>query len=362
MSHASTPSFSLDASVDALWDAFRPIAVTLRDVIMSQSASSTTSMPQADGTASPPPVIPTLQNRRAACTHLTMERLYGDYECMACHRTSSWGWVYVCTQDGRDEEVESSRTSFSAGPAWTAELSPWIQNAILDGHYTAEQIDKMVCQRKKVLDTIAASEAHFKKTQPASSRTSIRKSLSAPSTPATATSTFVDTNPQLPFPLITDLAGSNLTKPRDSVISTTSTKSRIFPICRYRACQLCRPTYRDRSWQVFENAFASRITPPSIAEGAPDKPTANASLLKGMGIRTPAKPKRPALSRKYDTVGVYEADDEQQKKGKRKHSSTKRSASAGRDREVDVTDQRPETDTQGFRNSAKRAIKGMLMT
>ena len=79
-------------------------------------------------------------------------------------------------------------------------------------------------------------------------------------------------------------------------------------------------------------------------------------------MRTSAKPKRPTLSRKYDTAGVYEADDEQRKKGKRKHGSARRSASARRDREVDVADQRAETDTQGFRNSVKRAFRGMLMT
>ncbi|KAL8864155.1 MAG: hypothetical protein Q9174_007448, partial [Haloplaca sp. 1 TL-2023] len=314
-----------------------------------------------DGSTSPPPFIPTVQNRRAACTHLTMERLYGDFQCMACHHVSPWGWVYVCTQDVNDNELDTPRMSFSGGSARIAELTPWIQKAILEGHYTAQQIDKMIAQRQKVLDTIAVSEAHFKMTEPSTPRTSVRKSLSSVNTPATAT--FVDTNPQLPFPLITDIADSNATKPRDSVISTNSTRSRIFPICRYRACQRCRQMYRDRSWQVFENVFASRITPPSIREGAPDKPTIDASLLQNIGTRsTPAKPKRPTLSRKYDTVGVYEADDEQRRKGKKKHRSARRSASARRDREVDVTDQRPEIDTQGFRNSVKRAFKGMLMT
>ncbi|KAL8729281.1 MAG: hypothetical protein Q9181_005060 [Wetmoreana brouardii] len=324
---------------------------------MAHSSSSASPIPSIDGTSTPSPVIPTLQTRRAACTHLTMERLYGDYECNVCHRPSAWGWLYVCTQDERTDEAVASRDSIPSKPAWTADLSPWIQKAIAEGQYTGEQVEKLVAQRQKVLDTIAASQAHFKKTQAASTRTSFRSSVSA----STSNSTSGDTNPSMPFPLITEISGSTPDAKRGSLATSGSTKSRIFPVCRYRACQHCRPTYRDRTWQVLDEAFATKVGIPDIDDNNPDLPVSNLKLLQTFGIRKAKKKSRRPPLRSFDSMGPYDADDEGWP-GLKKDGSAQRSISAN-GLSADLADQKTsETDTKGFRDSVRRAFKGMLIS
>ncbi|KAL8765167.1 MAG: hypothetical protein Q9209_007666 [Squamulea sp. 1 TL-2023] len=346
-----TSSSILEGSVDAVWGAIRLSTTTLRDVIMSSSTPSPSPILSTDGSSTPSPVIPSVQSRRVACTHLTMERLYGDFECMVCHRPSRWGWIYSCTQDEQDDLMGyHARNSIPSKPVWTADLTPWIQEAIAQGHYTAEQIEKMVAQRQKVIDTITASEAHFKKTQSASNRTSVRRS--------TPTSTSVDPNPHLPIPTINEVAESSSNKPRQSVDQSSVAKTRIFPYCRYRACQICRPTYRDRTWQIFENVFATEVLPPELGDIDVDRPISRLSLVRNIGIQK-ARAQRPPL-RTYDSMGLYgmNAEGRLALNGTRSLVLPQSIDSLA----TDITDERAEPDSKGFRDSVKRALKGMLIS
>ncbi|KAL8647450.1 MAG: hypothetical protein Q9226_006423 [Calogaya cf. arnoldii] len=337
----------LEGSVDAVWGAIRMSTLTLRDVILAQSSSTASPIPSNDGSSTPSPVIPSVQSRRAACTHLTMERLYGDYECMVCHNPSRWGWLYSCTQDEQEElAVKPARNSIPSKPAWTADLSPWIQDAIAKGHYTSEQIDKMVAQRQKVIDTVAASEAHYKKTQAASNRTSVRKS--------TSTTTSVDASRHIPIPTIQEVVSASSDPIRRSIDQSSLTKVRIFPYCRYRACQICRPSYRDRTWQVFEDAFATKSLPPDLDDIDVDRPVSRLNLVRNIGTRK-AKASRPPL-RTLDSMALYTVNSEGRMVLNNANAAPIDSIAA------DVTDERSEPDTKGFRDSVKRALKGMLMS
>ncbi|KAL8776478.1 MAG: hypothetical protein Q9213_008259 [Squamulea squamosa] len=346
-----TSSSILEGSVDAVLGAIRLSTTTLRDVIMSSSTSISSPIPSTDGSSTPSPVIPSVQSRRVACTHLTMERLYGDFDCMVCHRPSRWGWVYSCIQDEQDDlKVDHARNSIPSKPVWTADLTPWIQEAIAQGHYTAEQIEKMVAQRQKVIDTISASEAHFKKTQSASNRTSVRKS--------TSTSTSVDANHHLPIPSINEVAEPSSDKSRQSVDRSPTIKTRIFPYCRYRACQICRPTYRDRTWQIFETAFTTEVLPPELDDMNIDRPISSLSLVRSIGIQKARAP-RPPL-RTYDSMRLYGVNAE----GRLALNGTKALVFPQSIDSLakDVTDEHTEPDSKGFRDSVKRAFKGMLMS
>ncbi|KAL8911142.1 MAG: hypothetical protein Q9171_003633 [Xanthocarpia ochracea] len=341
----------LEGSVDAVWGAIRLSTTTLRDVIMAQSSSTSSPIPSIDGSSTPSPVIPSVLSRRAACTHLNMERLYGDFDCMVCHHPSRWGWVYSCTQDEQHELVVSpTRNSIPSKPAWTADLSPWIQQGIAKGQYSAEQIEKMVAQRQKVIDTIAASEAHFKKTQSASSRMSVRKSTSTPIS--------VVVNPDLPIINTNENAETSSDRIRQSVDQSSIAKARIFPYCRYRACQMCRPTYRDRTWQVIEDAFTTKISPPGLYDVDADRPVSRLSMVRSIGTGRTRAP-RPPL-RTYDSVGLYKINAE----GRLSLNSAKPSGVPEPIESIaaDVADERNEPDSKGFRDSVKRAFKGMLMS
>ncbi|KAL8727225.1 MAG: hypothetical protein Q9166_006189 [cf. Caloplaca sp. 2 TL-2023] len=347
----------LESSIDGLLGAFRLSAVTLRDVIMSQSNLTASPVPSTDGSSTPSPVIPSVQTRRAACTHLTMERLYGDFDCNVCHRPSRWGWVYSCTQDEEDEITDPARNSVPSKPAWTADLTPWIQEAIAKGHYTADQIEKMVAQRQKVIDTIAASEAHFKKTQSQSSsnRTSVRKS--------TSTSASVNVNPNRPLSAVNEVLVSDLDTTQQSVGQSTITKTRIFPYCRYRACQICRPTYRDRTWQVLEDAFSTKTLPPDLYDIDADRPVSDLNLLQYIGTRK-AKAPRPPL-RPLDSMGLYRVNAEGRlalDSGNTSGFLENVDSLAADLAHVAVADRNTEADSKGFRDSVKRAFKGMLMS
>ncbi len=102
MAAVSVPSLPLDIEdqfVEHVWEAFKPYALMLRNMIMQDTQASEEPSAPSDGSSTIPLKLPPIQTRRAACTHLTMVLLYGKHECMICHRPSDLGWVYSCTQD-----------------------------------------------------------------------------------------------------------------------------------------------------------------------------------------------------------------------------------------------------------------------
>ncbi|KAI4183833.1 MAG: hypothetical protein L6R41_005156 [Letrouitia leprolyta] len=339
----------IDGSLDSFWGSVRPFAVSLRDVIMSHASFAPSPISSTDGTASASPLIPSVQNRRAACTHLTMERLYGDYDCMVCHRPSAWGWVYSCSQDDSEDEIESATHRQSSSPVTITDLSPWIQKAIANDHYTEADVERMLSQRQKVMDTISASEAHFRKLQSTGKRLSKRNSK--------ATSASVDVNGHSPSLVVTEVAASNEDTVRQSIDQSSELRPRIFPVCRYRACQLCRSTYRDRTWQIFEHSVKTQIMPPDIYDDDMDRPVSNINLLRTIGIRKP-KAGRPPL-RTYDSLGIYTINSDGQLALKR--GGSHRSAVLN-ENSADLADQIVEADSKGFRDSVKRAFKGILIS
>ncbi len=99
LSNAISPPNLKDQFVDYIWGALKPYALTLRDIIMHSNQPLQEPPDLSGGSPSTPLRLPSIQTRRAACTHLTMGRLNGMYECMICHKPSELGWVYSCTQD-----------------------------------------------------------------------------------------------------------------------------------------------------------------------------------------------------------------------------------------------------------------------
>ncbi|KAL9030544.1 MAG: hypothetical protein Q9196_001348 [Gyalolechia fulgens] len=266
-----------------------------------------------------------------------MERLYGDYDCMVCHHPSAWGWVYSCTQDDDGEECDHH----SSRPVTAADLSLWIQKAIANGHYTEADVERMVSQRQKVIDIIAASEAHFQKMQPTGKRPSKRDSTS------------IDVNGHINFPVVTEVPTSASDTVSPSLDRSANPRPRIFPVCRYRACQLCRPTYRDRTWQRWETTRKAPIMPPDIYDDDMDRPVSNVDV-----VRTIGRAARPPL-RACDSLGIYTINAKGQLA--LKNTSTHRSADVNHV-SADLADQRAEADSKRFRDSVKRAFKGMLIS
>ena len=116
---------------------------------------------------------PSVQSRRIPCTHLQLTRLYGMHRCSHCFQTPMLGWVYRCVQDHHGElplwengcgnwSMVSQHETF----LWDSvkepdphlnlsQLSPWIEQAIIDGHYTTAQVAVLKVQRERVVQSIS---------------------------------------------------------------------------------------------------------------------------------------------------------------------------------------------------------------
>ncbi|KAI4209420.1 MAG: hypothetical protein LQ351_007649 [Letrouitia transgressa] len=280
-----------------------------------------------------------------------MERLYGDYECMVCHRPSAWGWIYSCTQDDKDKPAAAASTVQAASMATVSGmnadigvLNPWIRNAIAKGSYTAEEISFLIAQRQKVMETIEASEEHFRKVQELEFQR--HSFVGAPQ--------FVDANLHLPFPVLGEVS---IPIPGSKAMTLPPPKPTIFPSCNYRACQVCRPTYRDRSWQTVEKALHENPYTSTIEFQYPDPPLSDANLVRTLGLRKP-KTFRPTL-RAYGSSGIYTIDSRGQLVFT---TGPLPKATNSRDSWIDVADQKVELESKGFRDSLKRAFRDMLQS
>lgn len=400
VNHATQDSTSpQDAEYDFILDfvnGLKPIAIRLQEIIMPNSLT----LPPPPPTPPPPPIVdtsprtkvPSFATRRAACTHLTMERLYGDFTCNVCSRSSNFGWVYCCTQDdvpdspavidaisetssplhqqvnGSDEKPNDVEDLPMIPPAVeedprlgedmrmpTPQLSPWIEKAIKDGHYTPEQVVKLRAQKQHVVDTAKAAIDNFEQSQ-------TNNTNFLPQAPTTLQS--VDSNPHLPFPIINEVQGPSANNsPTPNVALPQQPKTRMFPFCKFCACQLCRPTHRDRAWQRFDDIFEKDHEIPFIHYEDSNRPLASASLLSKIGLRPPRLPKRPFL-RSADSRVLYSRNESGQVvfNNNNNNCGSYRKSADTTSSCTDIADMKVEPESKGFRESMKRALKSMLVT
>ena len=326
-----------------------------------------------------------------------MERLYGDFTCNVCSRYPSLGWVYCCTQDELPEsQLTPDSVSESSSPPHqhvngggneakgvhdlsmptpateqdfrfgredilmpTAHLSPWIERAIKDGHYTPDQVVKLRAQKQHVVESAKAAIHQFEQSQ--------NNNLSNPPQLST-TLPSVDTNPHLPFPVINEIQEPSATGfPTAKAILARQAKSRMFPFCKFCACHLCRPTHRDRTWQRFPDIFEAEHEIPFIDYEDRNRPLASRSIMSTIGLHpTPIPLQRPLL-RSTDSNALYIRNEAGQlffNNDNNNNESYRKSADPNRP-STDIADLgigAESESSKGFRESMKRAFKGMLTT
>jgi hypothetical protein len=213
---------------------------------------------------------PAPDQRQAACTHITVTRLfdnYGVYRCQMCRRHPSIGWVYRCTQDHEAFLPESDFTTIrETAPVVITDgksvwrLKQWMYEAVLKGQYTVEQFSTLFQQRQGVKKAIF-SECNST-ARPANSVLSDDTSNSADITSITLTSiasSYSDEGSEL-RPCENGISyqvkherstpdGRLVDEPDISTIKGTNTaRDPSYPACAWTCCQSCRPTYRDRAW------------------------------------------------------------------------------------------------------------------
>lgn len=374
---ASTPTSEVNSPHTDGDDMAQP-SVRLRDVTAPASDGSTSpSYPLSphslgpDSTASYSFRPASLHARRAACTHIVMERIYGLHSCSICQMPSPMKWVYCCVQDEAEtssaEELHINIVNDHAGerihrqprsrpsttqettcqlprqddarePAIPIPLSPWIEKAILQGHYTLPQVSMMRAQRHTAMDAVATAERHVMEHP--------EHSADAPTLPVSSSrigASILDPDALTEEALEQRRRQDRTSEPRE--------KPRMFPRCHFHACQTCRPTFRDRAWISLGDVFAQSDPGPFINFETDQRPLMNPNTMCQTGLRVYRSPhpfphtlRRPGFHR-FNALKI-----------------STRSLPYQLPPGLFITDDlsEAEVESKGFRESMRRAFRGML--
>lgn len=301
------------------------VYISVRTAVESYAHTVLNTMVDKTSTLSSVAAMKVSQTRRMACTHLTMGRYYGELRCPICRRDPDFGYTYLCTQDESEclsSECLSDKAKIEHTKAIATDdglqvmqnqtgpytrLSPWIERAIAKGEYTSEQIAILRAQKQKVNATIAEALCETKERGSAYMKPATRSSVD-----------FISYQP------FDDASTTSSPNPKDMA------EARVFPYCEFRACQTCRPTFRDRAWQNFEGIFTGPDAP-AIDFANDNRPLSNPYIIAGIGLREPIA--RPQL-RSFNSFSLYQPNIPA------KRNLTKTTA-----RYADIADQRPEPES-----------------
>ncbi|KAA6409242.1 MAG: hypothetical protein FRX48_06795 [Lasallia pustulata] len=371
--------------IELIWGAVVPILRNAWNTIMSM-------YPISPPSPVPPPkprhfTAPGITaSRRAACSHLTMTRLYGDHKCDNCKCTSAFGFLYRCCQDYGGElpmttdsleelfdiQTDEEAKAKEREKVEPAKLKPWMEKAIEDGHYTEEHIRIMKAQKQKVRDTIGAAEKAFEEyqqTPPFSTPISSEPEQGNTSTSSdeSATSSSIDASLHLPFPVITEVQNTPSTlkvkgsspamsaqlEPFPPLLSIPGVQVtlRMVPKCSFMCCQRCRPTFQDRCFLHIEDILHRTGPAPNIDFATDNRPITDAAVVRKLGLD---KPKAKRIRTRVDKDVCEDKEEHGPGYGsplKRMQYSLERYSKEDND---------SEQASKGFRESVRRAFRGMI--
>ncbi|KAL1639216.1 hypothetical protein SLS58_008184 [Diplodia intermedia] len=209
------------------------------------------------------------------CTHVTMTRAYGA-TCQNCNRKSPLGWVWQCTYDEADDPwavvkdrqpaVDACDPSDRIAVMKALKFHQSVIDQAENGLYTPEQIDRLIVQKQKVLDTInsqspdKSAEGNVEQSEDADIRS-----------------------------LIANLVRQEIRAQLSSASATTVAKERakhartVHPRCRYKCCQSCRADYRGRAFESFDAVLNGEVKPLRLAELS-GLPVRDAQVMRNIGM------------------------------------------------------------------------------
>ncbi|OJD30682.1 flagellar motor protein [Diplodia corticola] len=211
------------------------------------------------------------------CTHVTMTRAYGA-TCQNCNRKSPLGWVWQCTYDeandpwdavkGRQSAVDACDPSDRIAVMKALKFHQSVIDQAENGLYTPEQIDRLIGQKQKALDTIngqspdKAAEGNVEQPEATDMRT-----------------------------LIANLVRQEIRAQLSSASATTVAKERakhartVHPRCRFKCCQSCRADFRSRSFESFDAVLNGEVKPLRPAEIS-TLPVRDARVMRDIGMKS----------------------------------------------------------------------------
>ncbi|MCJ1247382.1 hypothetical protein MMC30_004596 [Trapelia coarctata] len=155
-------------------------------------------------------------------------------------------------------------------------LKPWMEEAILEGHYTPDQVAILRAQRLKVIKTIAAAEHEFEQSHKPGP--TAPKSTSLPTAPTCEI--------RLPFQFTQGSAVE--AEAKEPVVADDSVPvPKLVSDCGYKTCQVCRPISRDRAWQRIGPLPEITINPEAPDFTTGNRPISDADVVRSLGLHKP---------------------------------------------------------------------------
>lgn len=174
-------------------------------------------------------------------------------------------------------------------------MSASVIKQMKEGHYSYDQTEKLLQQRRHVIEVIRKAETPSSRSSLSSSRRrdSIRDASRANSTAEVVISSAGMTN----APAVQPVAGLTLPMtPAGTLANSTATtpatdaKTAAQKItCAFQVCHVCRPFFPDRLHSSFEAVFRNEVPPISHDEQLHLR-VLNAEVIKNFGLR-PSVPK-----------------------------------------------------------------------
>lgn len=241
---------------------------------------------------------------RNLCGHSTMTRkpsITDADRCDICHRRPYLGWLYLCTEDATDFYAERAVVEDRF-------LSPWITKAVDEGHYTDEQIQKMVSQK---LDVREIAEELL---QPKPSPVDLEES----STALVKVKNWYDDDDEgyeddevLREDNIGDIRAA-AKRQYDLGCSSSSSNLRTEPEpepepqpiplpapsarpCHFKCCHGCRPIFQERTWASIDAICHDELDGPTAKQlltpvEQENRRVSDVNVVRNLGARRPIPP------------------------------------------------------------------------
>ncbi|KAF2104414.1 hypothetical protein NA57DRAFT_51241 [Rhizodiscina lignyota] len=234
---------------------------------------------------------------RPNCTHIVMMRAYGTLACHICGRVPDFGWLYVCQQDQQavqtphpnDSDASSSGGLYSIKedlqltdlrkatdcPIVFEMVALGFSRSVVEnarnGLYTAEQLQILVTQKKRMWETLHAQEAMRNVND------ALMFAMSGNFKP-TPTSAFARS-------MSSPGRRSSVRKESPARYRLRNNRSQAAQ-CTFQVCHGCRPYYIDRCFTSFEAVFAAEEEPITETESRL-LPVRDVGILRKIGLRVP---------------------------------------------------------------------------
>ncbi|KAK3680149.1 hypothetical protein LTR78_000526 [Recurvomyces mirabilis] len=233
--------------------------------------------------------------RRPQCTHTIVTRVYDERICFMCGKVPQIGWLYICRQDCElsqdaadpDEHPRVSNESgyfeVQASLAESLSIGAGVIEGMRCGDYTIDQIDKLIEQRRHVLAVIRQEENPTAADAPEMQiqRTKSTRKCTLEDVIASVGSSMAPSPPPL-----SDLRLNTEPTKADASNATRDATHKIKrQPCNFQVCHTCRPFFKDRLYQSFEQALSGR-EPPVTEDNWQQLPVFNVAIVRNLGLRT----------------------------------------------------------------------------